>query len=361
VNATREHELAELLVGRSLGVEPGWQVMISATALARPLVEELVREIARRSAYPLVRLSFTDLERVPFETVWAEHAPEELLTVPAASDVRTRKEIDARIILFSAENVYAGSELPSERRLALRAGARKAIDPAAELEKPWVSCPFPTQGLAQEAGVSLRTYADILYAACLRDWDAEGERMRRYADRFDAAETVRIVAPGTDLTLSLAGRHGDVDDGHRNMPGGEFFFCPLEDSAEGVIEFGEYAATFLGRRCEGIRLRFESGRVVDASARAGEEHLLAVLDTDEGSRRLGELGIGCNDGIPRHVTHMWWDEKIAGTIHLALGQGFPHLGGANESAIHWDIVKDVSQGRIDLDGTTVQERGVWSI
>jgi len=358
---SREHQLAELLVGRSLGVEPGWQVMIQATALARPLVEELVRSLACRGAYPLVRLSFTDLERVPFETVWAEEAPEELLAEPASIDVRARKEIDARVILFSSENVYQGSELSSERRLALRTGARKAIDMGADMQKPWVSCPFPTQGLAQEAGVSLRTYADILYAACLRNWDAEGERMRRYAERFDVAETVRIVAPGTDLTLSVAGRRADVDDGHRNMPGGEFFLCPLEDSAEGVIEFGEYGATHLGRRCEGIRLRFESGRVVDASARANEEHLLAILDTDDGARRLGELGIGCNDGIPRDVQHMWWDEKIAGTIHLALGQSFPHLGGANESAIHWDIVKDVALGRIELDGETVQEAGQWLI
>ena len=125
------------------------------------------------------------------------------------------------------------------------------------------------------------------------------------------------------------------------MPGGEFFFSPVEDSAEGVITFGEYPATYLGHRCEGIRLRFEQGRIVDASARAGEEFLLSVLDTDEGSRRLGELGIGCNRGIPRSVRHMWFDEKIDGTIHLAIGQGFPTVGGMNESAIHWDIVKDL--------------------
>jgi aminopeptidase len=359
--STRVERLAELLVGRSLGVQPGWQVMISATALARPLVEELVRSIARRGAYPLVRLSFTDLERVPFETVWAEEAPEELLSVPAPSDVRARREIDARVILFSAENVYGSSDLAPERRLALRTAARAAIDPAAELEKPWVSCPFPTQALAQEAGLSLRAYEDVLYAACLRDWDAEGERMTRYAERFDAAESVRIVGTETDLTLSLAGRRGEIDDGHRNMPGGEFFFSPVEDSADGVITFGEYAATYAGGRCEGIRLRFEQGRVMDASARSGEDHLLAVLDTDEGARRLGELGIGCNQGIPRHVRHMWWDEKIDGTVHLALGQSFPSIGGLNESAIHWDIVKDLTQGRIDLDGTTVQEHGEWLI
>jgi leucyl aminopeptidase (aminopeptidase T) len=121
---SRVERLAELLVGRSLAVQPGWQVLVSATPLARPLVEELVRAIARRGAYPLVRLSFTDLERIPFETIWAEEAPEELLSVPAPSDVRTRKETDARVILFSAENVHSGTELAPERRLALRAGAR---------------------------------------------------------------------------------------------------------------------------------------------------------------------------------------------------------------------------------------------
>ena len=354
-------QLAELLVGRSLGVQPGWEVMVTATPLARPLVEELVRAIGRRGAYPLVRLSFTDLERVPFETLWAEEAPEELLAVPAPSDVRTRHEIDARVVLFSAENVFAGSGLPAERRLALRTAARAALSASEEMAKPWVSCPFPTQALAQEAGLSLTAYEDILYAACLRDWDAEGERMRGYVARFDDAELVRIVGPGTDLTLSLAGRHGRVDDGHRNMPGGEFFFSPVEDSAEGVIAFDEYPAMFLGRRCEGIRLRFTEGRVVDAAARAGEEFLLSVLDTDDGARRLGELGIGCNRGIPRGVRHMWWDEKIDGTIHLALGQSFPDVGGLNESAIHWDIVKDVAEGRIELDGETVQEDGEWLI
>jgi aminopeptidase len=357
----RVKELAELLVGRSLGVQTGWQVLIQATALARPLVEELVRAIARRGAFPLVRLSFIDLERVPFETVWAEDAPEEQLSVSAPSDVRTRNEVDARVILFSAENVYAGSELPPERRLALRAAARASYDMGREMTKPWVSCPFPTQALAQEAGISLGAYEDILYDACLRDWDAEGERMRGYLERFDAAETVRIVGPKTDLTLSLAGRRGAVDDGHSNMPGGEVFLCPVEDAAEGTVTFGEYAATYLGRRCEGIRLRFEGGRVVDASARSGEQYLLSVLDTDDGARRLGELGVGCNTGIPRGVQHMWWNEKIDGTIHLALGQGFPHIGGVNESAVHWDIVKDLSQGRIDLDGETVQEHGEWLI
>jgi len=132
--------------------------------------------------------------------------------------VRTRKEIEARVVVFSAENVYAGSELAPERRLALRAAARESIDVEADMAKPWVSSPFPTQALAQEAGLTLRAYEDVLYAACLLDWNAEGERMGRYADRFDNADVVRTVGPETDLTLSLAGRRGAVDDAHKNMP-----------------------------------------------------------------------------------------------------------------------------------------------
>lgn len=358
-DGSRVAQLAELLVGRSLGVQPGWQVMVVATPLARPLVEELTRSLARRGAYPLVRLSFNDREQVPLEAVWAAEAPMELLPSLSPIEATTREQLDAWIILFSPENVYDGSRLSSDRRLALQSAYAPFNQRKADGEVPWVSCPYPTQANAQEAGLSLGDYEDVLYAACLLDWDAERERMARYAERFDAAETVRIVGPGTDLTLSVAGRSFEIDDGHLNMPGGEFFASPIEDSAEGVVEFSEYAATWHGNRCEGIRLRFDRGRVVDASARSNEAFLLDILDTDEGARRLGELGIGCNRGIPRHVRHMWFDEKAAGTIHLAIGAGFPQVGGTNESAVHWDLVKDLGHGRIELDGETVQRDGEW--
>jgi aminopeptidase len=224
-----------------------------------------------------------------------------------------------------------------------------------------VSCPFPTPALAQDAGVSLARYEDVFYDACLRDWDAEGGWMRRLAGRFEEAATARIVGPGTDLVMSIAGRRFEVDDGHLNMPGGEIFTSPQEDTAEGVIEFGEYPALLHGNRCEGIRLRLEAGVVVDASARVGEEFLLAALDTDDGARRLGELGIGCNRGLPKDVRQVWFDEKVDGTVHLAIGQGFPQCGGTNESAMHWDLVKDLAEGRLELDGVPVQEHGAWLI
>ena len=205
-------------------------------------------------------------------------------------------------------------------------------------------------------------YADFLYAAVLRDWGAERERMQRYADRFDAAEQVRIVGEGTDLTLSIAGRSMKVDAGGANIPGGEFFCSPVEDSAEGEITFAEFPAVLTGRDVVGVHLRFENGKVVDASADVNEDFLIQTLDTDEGARFLGELGIGCNPGITKHTRNILFDEKIDGTVHLALGNGIHDIGGTNVSAIHWDIVKDLRPGgRIELDGELVQENGRWLI
>ena len=173
---------------------------------------------------------------------------------------------------------------------------------------------------------------------------------------------MRIVGEGTDLRLGLAGRSMQVDAGGGNMPGREFFGCPFETSATGSIAFTEFPAVYAGRELVGVRLRFEDGRVVDASADTNEDFLLATLDQDDGARRLGELGVGCNPGITRYMRNTLFDEKIDGTVHLALGAGFEHLGGKNVSAVHWDLVKDLrSGGRIELDGVTVQENGVWAI
>ena len=241
----------------------------------------------------------------------------------------------------------------------MHAGIRPALDRVFSADLAWVGGQYPTPALAQEADMSTNAFADFLYGAVLLDWDAERERMSRYAEPFDTAEEVRIVGLDTDLRLGIADRPMTIDAGGRNLPGGEFFTSPVEASAEGTITFAEFPAVYMGRECRGIRLRFEGGRIVDASAEAGEEFLIATLDTDEGARRLGELGIGCNPAITRHMKNTLFDEKMDGTVHLAVGNGIPETGGTNESAIHWDIVKDLrSGGRIELDGRVVQENGV---
>src|SRR5262249_17750798 len=200
-------------------------------------------------------------------------------------------------------------------------------------------------------------FAEFLYGAVLLDWKAEKERMQRYADRFDAADEVRIVGDRTDLRLNIAGRTMEVDAGGANMPGGEFFCSPVEDSAEGEIVFAEFPAVLSGRELTGVRLRFEGGKVVDASADANEDFLIETLDTDQGSRRLGELGIGCNPGITRYMKNTLFDEKINGTIHLAIGRAYPEIGGRDGSAIPSDIVQDGrGGGRIELAGRAGQEK-----
>ena len=195
--------------------------------------------------------------------------------------------------------------------------------------------------------MTLADYEDFVYGACLLDWDAERDAHAAVRRPVRRGREVRIVGAGTDLTLSIAGRRRLVDDAHYNVPGGEFFYSPVEDSAEGVIEYSEFPAVYQGASCEGVRLVFEGGRVVEASARTNEEFLIAALDTDEGARRLGELGIGCNPGIQRHTRNTLFDEKIDGTVHLAVGAGLAFVGGVNRSSVHWDMVKELRHGRPD--------------
>jgi aminopeptidase len=355
----RDRQYAELLVDTCIGVQPGWQVVVQGSPLARPLLDEILRAVAERGAYALLRMSYAGGLFGSLE--WIRHAPTELLETLAPYETRMLEEVDALISVQAPENSRQLTVLSAEQNRAFSSGQRKAMERVFNAELPWVGCQYPVAALAQDAGMATPEFADFLYAACLLDWNAERERMQHYADRFDAAEQVRIVGEGTDLTLSIAGRSMKVDAGGANIPGGEFFCSPVEDSAEGEITFAEYPAVMTGRDVTGVHLRFEAGRVVDASAETNEAFLLETLDMDEGARRLGELGIGCNPGITRHVKNTLFDEKIDGTVHLALGNGIHDIGGTNVSALHWDIVKDMRNGgRIELDGELVQENGEWT-
>lgn len=355
----RVEAYAKLLVERCLDVQPGWQVLIRSTPLARPLLEELERQIARRGAFAIMRINWS---LWPTDYGWAAHAPEELLGEMPDVDRYACDTMDARMTLEAPENTREHAGFPTERRKLVQAAAKPFLARTMRSEIPWVSCQFPTEALAQEAGLTLSQLTDVVFDSCLLDWDAEGERMRHYAERFDAASEVRIVGDGTDLRLSIEGRRGEVDDGRKNMPGGEFFYCPVEESAEGVVTFSEYPAVYEGQELEGIRLTFEGGRVVEASASRGETLLHSILERDEGARRIGELGIGCNPGITHYMKNTLYDEKMDGTIHLALGQSYTSIGGRNTSAVHWDIVKDLrAGGRIELDGDVVQQDGRWTI
>jgi aminopeptidase len=355
VRDPRIDEYARLLVDRSVGVQPGWQVSVRGNHLGRPLIEAIMEQIARKGAYPILQISFEHVGG-PF----AREAPLEVLRETAPLQRQIWEEIDGLISVWSPEGAHEGSDLGEERLAALQESAKPMRERTMAMAIPWVIAEWPVQSLADEAGMSLEEYEQFIFDAVLLDWDAEGARMRAIADVFDAADEVRIVGEGTDLTLSLTGRAGSVDDGHVNMPGGEVFYSPVEDSANGVIEFSEFPAVYYGTEVDGARFVFERGKIVEATARGGEDFLRATLDTDDGARYLGELGIGTNPGIQRFMKNVGFDEKIDGTVHLAVGNSYTFTGGTNVSAIHWDIVKDLrAGGRIYADGRLVQENGTW--
>jgi aminopeptidase len=357
VRDPRIDEYALLLVERSVGVQQGWEVLIRSTPLARPLIEAVSEQIARLGAYPLLQMAWE-----PTSGPFAREAPIEVLRVPPKTMSFMWEHCDAFIMISAPENTREGAELSEERRQALLDRTKTFRERQMSMRVPWVVCEYPVHATAQEAGMTLDEYTEFIFAAVLLDWDAEGAKMKRIANVFDAAEEIRIVGEETDLTLSLAGRSGAIDDGHINMPGGEVFYSPIEDSVEGTVTFSEFPAVYYGHEVEGARFVFEHGRIVNASARTGEAFLLRTLDTDEGARRLGELGIGCNPGIQRFTKNVGFDEKIDGTIHLAIGNSYSSTGGTNVSRIHWDIVKDLRRGgRLYADGVLVQQDGAWQL
>jgi aminopeptidase len=335
--------------------EPGWQVLVRSQPPGRPLVEEVCRELGRRRVRALVRLAFDSVG-----SVFVREAPMELVGTLSPIERHEIETANSYMAILAPENTREGADVPAERARLRQQALRGPHEPFLRDEKPWVACYFPTEAVAQDAGMTLRAFEEFLYGAVLVDWDALGAKMEKIAERFDAADTVRLVGEETDLTFSLAGRQGKVDALSANMPGGEVFYSPVEDSAEGVITFSEFPACYIGHDVAGVRLRFEGGQIVEASATSDEEFLIGTLDTDEGARRLGEFGIGCNPGITQHMKNTLFDEKIEGTVHLAVGTGFPQIGGKNKSAIHWDMVKELRNGgRIELDGKVVQESGQW--
>ena len=357
----RVQALAALLVERCLDVQPGWQVSVRASPLARPLVREVARAIARRGAYYLPRINW-GTERVRADLDWALEAPLELLgELPSIEAYQVEHE-DARLTIRAPEDVHSGSELDPERRRRLQQAGEPASRRARALDVRWALVEYPTEAAAESAGMSLDEYADFIYGACLLDWDAEEERMLRVKERFDESEAVTIRGRETELTIGIRGRAGVVSAGYRNMPDGEVFYCPVEDTAEGVITYAEFPAVYLGHDVVGARLVFREGRVVEATAEEGEDFLRQILATDDGASRLGELGLGCNPRITRFTRNVLFDEKIDGTVHLALGASYTYAGGRNESAVHWDMVKDLRPGgEIELDGEVVQRDGAWLI
>ncbi|MGH2990850.1 MAG: aminopeptidase [Solirubrobacterales bacterium] len=355
--------LARVLVGYSTEVKAGDVCLIEGEVAAQPLLHAVYEEVLRAGGNPIVNLSMEGQAATYFK-----HASDEQLEWVSPVSKWAAENADARIMAMASANTRELSgvapERQTERQRAMEPVMRTALERSAEGEYRWALTLFPTHAYASEAEMSLADYEDFYFGACLASepdpvaaWKRQSEEVERLRDWIQDRKEVRIEGPGTDLRLGIAGRTFIAADGKHNMPDGEFFTGPLEDSAEGEITF-HLPATYAGREVSGVRFRFEGGKVVDASAERGEEFLNETLDTDDGARRLGELGIGTNYGISQATREILLDEKIGGTVHLAVGRSYPETGGENESAIHWDMICDLRRGgRITVDGEALQEDG----
>jgi aminopeptidase len=320
-------------------------------------------EVLRAGGLPVMQLQTSGAQASFYEL-----AGDEQLDWIAPTTEWAVEHADAHISIMASLNTRELSGVDPKKQARVQRARKPIMETsmrrAAEDSYRWALTLFPTNAYAGEAGMSLPAYEDFYYAACLavngdpvNAWERQSEETRRLTEWIEGREEVRIQAEGTDVTLNVAGRHWIASAGKHNMPDGEFFTGPVEDSANGTISFS-FPASYAGRTVSGVRLRFEDGKVVEATADQGEDFLHEMLDADDGARRLGELGIGTNFGIATGTREILLDEKIGGTIHMAVGMSYPETGGENNSAVHWDMVCDLRQGgSITVDGAELQRDG----
>jgi aminopeptidase len=346
---TRVTEVARLLVDYSTKIKEGDKVLIQITDCGMDLAVEVYKLAAAKGASPLITATPTEAERGYYSVVSGKQlspVPEHVLALIKASDVFVSIRGESNPKALSSID----SAKISTRQLALTALQEE------RLSKRWTLTQYPTDGYAQEAEMSLHDYEDFVYRAILRDWEEERHRMRSLSNFLNNAQSVRILGEDTDLTMSIKDRYAVVGDVTHNVPGGEVFTAPLDNSAEGTIYFN-FPAPRYGKEVSGVRLKFSKGELVDCSAEKNEDLLKGMVATDPGAKRLGELGIGTNYGIDRFTKNILFDEKIGGTIHLALGRAYPECGGVNKSAIHWDFVKALTPGELVVDGEVILKDG----
>ena len=364
---TRLQRMAQVLIHYSLGMKNGERLAIITGPQAVPLVRETVREALRAGSFPETFFRIADIQEVVFK----EASDEQLQYIPPY--MRTIvEEYETMLQIMAAENTKALSGVnPARQAVAQQAGAdlmQTNMRRTADGSLRWCAALFPTNAYAQDAGMSLSDFEDFVYHACFMDeddpvacWRELSKQQERLVQWLNGKHTVHILGLDTDLTLSIAGRVFINGDGHYNFPDGEFFTGPVEDSANGYIRY-TFPASFGGRAVEDVRLRFEDGVVVEARAARSQDYLDKMLSLDEGAKRLGEFAFGNNPNVTRFIKNTLFDEKIGGTIHLALGASYPMTGAVNQSALHWDMVCDLRQGgEIRVDDELFSKDGVFVV
>ena len=363
----RVENLARLLTEYCVDVQPGDRVGVFGSTLSGPLMLALQREILRAGGHPHLIPVFPGSDYIFFS-----QANDEQLAYISPLTKMVFEEFEALIQLFSSANTKHLNNIdPSRQLITAKARApilKRYMQRAAAKEVKWAITMFPTEAHAQDAEMSLREFEDFVYGTTFADTeDAVGEWRRihdeqqRLVEWLAGKEHVVVKGPDADLSLSIKERAFINADGVDNMPSGEIFTSPVEDSMQGSVRF-TYPAIEGGREVEGVELTFEGGKVVKASAKRNEAYLLEMLEVDEGARVAGEFAIGTNKRINRFTKNILFDEKMGGTIHIALGAGFEEAGGKNVSGLHWDMICDMrSGGRILVDDELFYDSGEFKV
>jgi len=351
----RIKKLAEILTNYSIKIKKGDTIIVNGGTEAKDLVLEVCRLILEKGAFPRLNMDLPGFAYIYYKTA----SDEQLRAFPKITEFEV-KNSDGVISIGSDYNTKELTNV-NPKKISMRMKVVRPIQDFRINQNNWVIVDFPTHALAQDAEMSLHEFEDFVFNATNIEWENESKKQDKLKKLLDNASTVRIVGEDTDISFSIKGRKAIKCDGHRNMPDGEVFIAPVDNSVNGHIAYS-FPASYAGKEVTEIKLWFKEGRVVKFSADKNEDMLKEAINTDDGAKKIGEFGIGLNYTIKNHVKNTLFDEKIGGTIHLALGMAYPEGGGKNKSAIHWDMIKDLrKKGQIIIDGKCIQKNGKWMI
>lgn len=348
----RWEQLGDLLVHYSAAVKAGERVMIAFMETETyPLVHAVYKACIRAGAYPQVQFLSEELNRLLLK-----YGNEDQISWEPEIEAYGMSWADVYFGLRGAHNLDVFWDIPADR-LALLRRAMGKISTLRWQKTRWCLVRVPNLALACQAKVDEETITDMFFNACFLDWQSVGEQWRNWAQILNQGKKLRLIGKETDLSFSIEGRTWDVGDGHINMPDGEIATAPVESTIDGTIYF-EFPGVLGGRLMHDIRLRWQQGKLVEATSSTNQDYLHSIVNTDAGASLIGEFAIGTNPAITLFSQDILLDEKIGGTVHIALGRAYPRVGGVNQSAIHWDIVKDTRQeGEIYLDDRLIFKDG----
>jgi len=351
----RARKLAKIAVNYCIEAKPKQKIILTGDTESIPFLIELYKEVLLKGAYPSIKFKLPNSDYFFFK-----HAKPHQLKFFPKNYFEEIKDSNAFINIYTTENTRNLTSI-DPKKISTREKVLSPISNYIANSKPKmkrVTIAFPCQAHAQEADMSLEEWEEFVYNACLIDWKKFSKKLEKINRKFEKGKEVHLIGKNVDLKFSIAGRNSVYDDGKENMPGGEIFMAPVRESLNGFIKF-EYPRIYSGKRISGVFLRFKNGKVVEYDAEENKPLLKAILNTDKNSKYIGEFGIGMNPRINRYSNNLLFDEKISGTIHLALGMAYKENGGGNDSSVHVDIVKDMSYSSIILDGKVVQQNGKW--